>query len=1113
MSTIDFLQEDARNRQHALQLDSFIVEAPAGAGKTELLTQRYLKLLSVVDAPEEIIAITFTNKAAAEMRSRVLQRLQDAADGTPVEQPHLQEARNHALAALARAHERGWALLQQPGSLQIITIDALCGSLARQMPLMSRFGTQPKIAENAQVHYEEAARRTLAMVEDEAGNGPVTESLRYLHNDTQRLGGLLSQMLSMRDQWHSHTTKALDDTQMQAGLQRLILEDVASASEVLTAEVQAKLMPIARYAASHLPCEAKIALLVDWDRTIPATMAALPFWCALADLLLTSEDEFRKTVNLNQGFPANDESKPFKTALRDLIAALPSPEPLAKLRKCPSGLFTSAEQVIIQAMSQTLALAYAHLWTVFKEAGEVDFVEVTSRALQALEDDAGVTDLALRLDYRIRHLLVDEFQDTSPTQVALLKQLTQGWEPGDGRTLFCVGDPMQSIYRFRKADVGLFLQTVSIGIDSLKLKALKLYRNNRSCPSVIEWINRVFQNVFPRQDHALHGAISYRPFAASKPAQVGEGVVVHPLLFESGVASELVAAEEASYIANLIENEQAAYPDRKIAVLVRARAHLNALVAEIRRNRPKLSFQAVEIEQLAGRQSVQDVFSLTSALFHRADRLHWLAILRAPWCGLTLSDLHTLSADDHHATVWQLMQDEARVLRLTDDGQARLRHVRIVMAESYQHQGRQSPRRWVESAWLRLGGASCLWDDGDVRDVQAFFDLLDQLNERGRFDISLLEPAMQKLYAAPDAKPSNLQFMTIHKSKGLEFDTVILPGLDRQPNKSDTQLLLWEEVPDGANSSQLVVAPMVPKHHRDETPSVYDYLRGFERERDENESLRLLYVAATRAERRLHLIATVKLNTKGDVRPVSQSPLSHLWANIASEFEGLKPQTPATDKVENQSEFTPCLVRLTKPSVPLVLQMSETSIPAMATPAALSLSARSVEADCGTLAHRYMELMAKSGVTQWSIERLINLQSAMSHWLQMQGHTENDASVGAERVKVMLVNTLSSDAGRWVLTEHEEAESELTLNRLEGVEWATHIIDRTFIFEGERWIIDYKSTSHVGVGIEALEQEAENYRSQLERYASLFSLEVRPIRIAIYFIFYGRLIELPMRLN
>ena len=95
---------------------------------------------------------------------------------------------------------------------------------------------------------------------------------------------------------------------------------------------------------------------------------------------------------------------------------------------------------------------------------------------------------------------MDEFQDTSPAQVGLIAGLTRGWQEGDGRSLFLVGDPMQSIYRFRKADVGLFLKVRDQGIGDLHPARLRLFRNNRSAPRLVEWVNQAFPAIFPRAD-------------------------------------------------------------------------------------------------------------------------------------------------------------------------------------------------------------------------------------------------------------------------------------------------------------------------------------------------------------------------------------------------------------------------------------------------------------------------------------------------------------------------------------------------------------------------------------------------------------------------------------
>ncbi|HQR60020.1 MAG TPA: UvrD-helicase domain-containing protein [Methylophilaceae bacterium] len=1099
----NLLQQDAANRERALALESFIVEAPAGAGKTELLTQRYLKLLAVVQEPEEIVAITFTNKAAAEMRSRILQSLQDVADGVAIDKPHKQKTRELALKALARSAEKQWNLLEQPARLRINTIDSLCSFLARQMPLMSRFGGQPAVVDDAFIHCEAAARRALATLEDEAGDGVVTEALRYLDNDAVRLTDLLARMLAKRDQWLHHTTHVQEDVEM--ALRQLIQQDIAQAASLLSPDLQQRLMPVARFAASNLECNHLISLLLDWDSTILARPEALPLWRGVCELLLTSGDDFRKALDKRQGFPATDDGRKQKEALLEIIAMLPSPQPLARIRCLPDAQ-SEEEKRIVAALARLLQLAAAHLLIVFQETGEVDFVEVAGRALAALQDDDGVTDLALKLDYKIQHLLVDEFQDTSPMQVELLRRMTQGWLPDDGRTLFCVGDPMQSIYRFRKADVGLFLQVANYGIGDLQLQRLHLTRNNRSCPAVVDWVNSAFEKMFPKQDDEERGAIRYRPFAATKASEPNEGVLVHSLVLGADSRGDDMAAEEARFLTALIARERALDPKASIAVLVRARAHLEALVVEIRSRHPDLRFQAVEIEQLGGRQTVQDIHALTCALFHRADRVHWLAILRAPWCGLTLADLHMLAADDHSANIWQLMQDEARLSRLSDDGRKRLLHVRDVIAEAYAHQGRQPMRRWVESVWLRLGGAACLWDAGDVRDVQAFLDLLERMEV---FDAAQLQSRMEKLYAAPDVQADeSLQFMTIHKSKGLEFDTVILPGLHRTSKNGDPQLLLWEEVAIEGTPSQLVAAPYVPRHKRDDLPSTYDYLQNLERERESNETTRVLYVAATRTRRRLHLVGAVRPDGKGEIKAPANSLLRLLWESVGGEFLNAEPRAEIV-ATETSSAFIPSLVRLPQVAVPELLQ---SGTPAAVRPAfdeaATDTNIRSIDTSCGTLVHLYLEMMADDGLQDWSSQRLHGLQFAMQTWLQGHGHARDEARQGAERVLHALCHTLDSEAGQWVLASRGSAASELALATADGSQFATYVIDRTFVEDGVRWVIDYKSARLDTVEEDILTREAARYRPQLARYAALFREEGLPIRMAVFFVAYGKLVEL-----
>lgn len=1102
---------DAQNRIRALALSSFIVEAPAGAGKTELLTQRYLKLLQTVNAPEEIVAITFTNKAAAEMRLRILDSLLKADSKEMPTQAHKQITYELSLKALEQSKLKNWQLIENPSRLRIFTIDSLCAHLARQMPLMSRFGAQPQVTTDASALYAQAAEQALALVDNTEHTDLVKTALRYVDNDSNQLKNLLVKMLEKRDQWLHHAQHEVDAEQLQQTLRYLVEQELAVAEQAVPTRLQHLLMPTARFAASHLPCDHPIALLVDWETPLAKKQEALPMWCALAELLLTAGGEPRKEggLNVKVGFPATDEGRAQKCALVEIIQAVEDPAALYRVKSLPNLSNENASWQIITTLSKLLTLAVAELWLVFQRAGEVDFVEIAQRATHALSDHFGEpTELALKLDYQIQHLLVDEFQDTSPSQVALIEQLTLGWQFDDGRTLFAVGDPMQSIYRFRKANVGLFIEATDNGIGNIHLERLQLYRNNRSCPAIISWINQTFAPIFPLHDEVTQGAIHYRPFIATKEELPEAGVVVHPIIKQADESYEDAAQREAEAVIAAIQEERSAHPGQKIAVLVRSKKHLSQLVSQLRREHPNIPFQAVEIEALEGRQIVQDLLSLMHALHHRADRVHWLAILRAPWCGLTLHDLYVLAGRDHYRTVWSLMLDDNVVAGLSADGQTRLLHLREVLTEAFANQGRMAVSRWIRAVWLMLNGTDCLWDPADVVDVQAFFTCLDGLDRSNQFSPERMETEITKLFAAPDSHGEHLQMMTIHKSKGLEFDTVMLLGLGAPTggNNTDKPLVLWEEVKT-PNTHELLAAPYIPKGARDKDKvSPYDYLESREKARDANESARVLYVAATRVERKLHLFGIANQNAKGEISPTKNTYLDLLWKAVAPVYEADLQLANDQQAKADIADFTPQLVRLAQPAVPAILQ-SNKATPSYTKPNVKPSYNSNLEADVGTLAHRYMELIAQQGLIHWSAAHIATLAPAMQHWLRQQGHALTAANDGAATVVRILQQTLNSADGQWVLQARSEAASELPITCSQQDTVKSYVIDRTFIEDGIRWIIDYKSVSLAPDATEAeLDAASALYLTQLENYAMLFAHEALPIKKAILFLSIGKLV-------
>ncbi len=1120
------LEEDRQARQQALEIASFIVEAPAGAGKTELLTQRYLRLLAVVEHPEEVLALTFTNKAATEMRDRILGSLERAARGEVPEQPHKRLTCDLANEVLAHDAARGWQLLGHPGRLRITTIDALCASLARQMPFLSRFGSQPGVAEDAEAHYATAARRTLEMLEAETPDADiVAAALAFMDNNACRLENLLVTMLGRRDQWLQHTSRIESGAmkgEVEAGFAALIERDLGAAESLLDTRLQSLLMPLARFAAANVPDV--LDSIFDWNSPLTATIADLGKWQAVANLLLTKDGTLRRQLNRNIGFPAGKEFAGQKAAMGALLDELRGvaglEDALAVLARLPRPELSDAEWATVECFSRLLRLAAGQLWLAFQEAGEVDFIEIAARARLALGDDEAPTDLAQALDYRIRHLLVDEFQDTSPSQVALIEKLTRGWTPDDGRTLFVVGDPMQSIYRFRKADVGLFLRVRERGIGDIRLGHLRLFRNNRSYPGIVDWVNMAFPGIFPAADSPEAGAVRYAESAVTRPARADSCVVVHPVIArEAGDP----ARDEACRVLDIIRQTLAAAPDEKIAVLVRARSHLDALVAEIRRSWPELCFQAVDIEGLDGRQHVQDLLTLFRALHHRADRVHWLALLRAPWCGLMLADLHALAADDRKRTIWQLMQDEARLARLSDDGRQRLLHVRGVLQLAFAGRDRQHPRRWLEGVWLMLGGPRCLEAPEALDDIGAFFALIDRLVAARDLSAETLAAHAAELYAPADPRGGALQLMTVHKAKGLEFDTVIVPGLHRTTGGNDSSLLLWDEVAGVDGHEHLLVAPMKQKGADNGEPTAYDFLKKLEGERSAHEDERLLYVAATRAIRALHLVGVATADDAkedGLKPPPAGTLLKLLWPGVAQPVFAAAlaagSDAPPAVATFDPATFVAPLLRLRQPGTPEALRAPPGGTSAGSNPVDLDLSAAglALDASVGTLVHRCLELIANDDLQAWSSQRIRGLAPAYGRWLAQAGHAPGDAARGAAVAVDALCRTLDSPTGRWILAQSDTAAAEQAWTSQDTEDGravvVNHVIDRTFIADGCRWIIDYKTvTLPAGADTTAcLNARTAEYRPQLMRYAGLFGHEARPLRLAIYYVLQDVLVEL-----
>jgi ATP-dependent helicase/nuclease subunit A len=1096
VSVLNPLQMDQRARAEALDVRrSLLLQAPAGSGKTTVLTARFLALLAVVDAPEQILAITFTLKAAAEMRQRILEALQAAVTGTAIRGIDATLLRAVAL----RDRSCNWQLLRHASRLRIQTIDALCNHLARALPITARSGPQLQITLTPAPLYRRAARRALraALAEPES-EGAVQLLLERLDNEWRRLEQLLADMLERRSHWLPRVLEARAE-----GLAARVAESLDS---VLRSQ-------LAR-AAANLPAgllrEAEQLLAHSGARApaLNADPANLPHWRALCDLATTKQGGWRRQITIQQGF--GPENRPMKQRVTDWIEALAAQphalEIVSGVRALPDTALGASDEIAIEALAQVLMRAAAELQLSFAEHGRVDFAYVAAAARQALSEQGEPSDFALGAGSALRHILVDEFQDTSFDQFELLRALTAGWERGDGRTLFLVGDPMQSIYQFREAEVGLFLRARDHGLGGIELEMLQLRRNFRSRAALIEWINEQFARLFPAEDDARLAAVRYLP---SVPADNAPGTLQAVHLYRLA-PTDLTG--EALRVLEIVRAERARDPEASIAVLVAARDHAALIVAGLQA--AGFALRGVDLEPLRDRPLIRDLSSLARVLLHGGDRTAWLALLRAPWCGLSLAKLEQLLAEVDGDVFAAL----ARAARGEADPEMRIDRLCAALEPAILGAERGWPI-WqrVERCWLRLAGPAIYPTETERLDAHRFIDALAVHDDPDALVGEGMCALTEGLYSAAPPQPGAIEVMTMHAAKGLERDVVILPGLGRKGARDADPLLHWIELPRPTEGTDLLLAPIRATEEAPEG-SLAAYIKVLRRARQDLERVRQLYVATTRARFSLHLLGSLASAVSPDkpAAPRAGSLLSTLWPAIGEQFSALVPLPESDPLGAAMLGATPSLWRLPPgwrtpepPAAPHVRRLPLSAQAPSEVPQYIWVgrTARAI----GTVVHAELHRLAAAPILP-PPQDLQHRASRYAGWLAELGVPPLEQPDAEALILEALERTLADDRGRWLLSNrHPHAQSEWRLSGLHEGRMVHVVFDRMLVDEhGQRWVVDYKTSRHEGGAIdEFIDNEAERYGPQMRRYAALAAeLGTEPVRIALYFPLLGVLREL-----
>lgn len=1113
------LPQDHHARTSALDpARSFAVTAPAGSGKTGLLTQRVLKLLPYCDNPEEVVCITFTRKAAAEMQERIASAIHTAANTPRPENEHDQLTWDLAQAVIARDSERNWQLLKNPSRLRVQTIDGLCRSLTQHNPIESGIGGRSQLLEQPASVYRGAVQRTLKSIEEDGQlQHDLKELFLHLDNNLERVTSFLVSLLWQRDQWLLPLLSARNARDYLETVLTDLIEETLSETALAIAPFASELCLLADYAGnnslqdkpSSSLCE--LAGITELPDTLPD---CVDHWRSLSDLLLTASGSWRssKGLNKNFGFPAGSDkgskaaAKEKKNQMGELLSELKSipnlEQQLQLIRILPPPHYPHSQWRLLDGLTRIMPHAVVQLKLAFRSLNATDFSEITQGALQALGDEDEPTELTLKLDYQIRHILVDEFQDTASPQLQLLERLTAGWQPNDGRTIFIVGDGMQSCYGFRDANVGIFLDARANGIGSTPLECLDLSVNFRSQSGVVDWVNDAFENAFPEADDISRGAVRYSHSVAAKGKLEDAAVNTHVF-----VDTEDRHAE-ANKVVDLVKDALAEHPEDRVAILARNRPHLKEILSALQA--ADLQWQATDIDPLANRMAIQDLITLTQAMLFPASHNAWLALLRSPIIGLDNSDLLALARmNGRSTTLFHSVLNTQNHQILSHQGQCILSRATPLLRIAWQDRRRKNLRPWLEGLWVALGGPASLGDPSDNINASDYFSLLERYDDGGTIhQWEEFMSAVCALYARPSEQAdARIQVMTIHKSKGLEFETVIIPGLDKIQRSDDKQLLMWMERINHQHQKQLLLSPLSATGESDD--KLYQFLRSEQKLKSSLEATRLLYVGCTRAINRLHLLANVKYDEKAEAikAPASASLLAPLWPHVKDE---LNIHTSLASTTDNEKPKPLTMIR----RLPFEWQR-----PALI-PGSLLAAFRGKEFDddenrvsddhlrhraarhTGTILHRCLAQVCSDGVDLWNGTRVRQQIPSWKAQLKMHGLHGQPLQDSLDRIELGLMRTLNSPTGRWLLDNtHHQSACELSLWAKGRSKAKNLIVDRTFVDSDTRWIIDYKSSDIASSESqeEFLQKEVQQYRGQLERYKQLFRDQPQTIKMALFF--------------
>ena len=835
--------ETADERARRLAVDpmrNVALEASAGTGKTRVLVDRYVRLLEAGVAPRNILAITFTRKAAAEMRQRVM-------------------------ATLRQRHREGgispgrWREIRDAfGDISISTIDAFCLSLLHEFPLEAGIDPGFDLADETETpRFIESSLDSALAIGRAISLEDSDVALLFTELGEPRLRKALTALLDRRLVARDALNRFLRgrDISVNAACARLLHALRSSMSSI---PFQAFIATGPAVAGFELIAHEVRELMADRPLPPPRLRALLD---RLADLVLTQKGEVRKRpLHTKAQFRSPADYERHKV----IIAGLgPHVQSAIETFKRDINL------VLARGVRRLFAIAQDEYRRTLDKHGVLDFADLLERTLKLLGQMEEFSRSRYRLESRYEHVLVDEFQDTSRAQWRLVRELVRAWSAGEGLShgpippsIFIVGDRKQSIYGFRDAEVSV-LDAAADFIDALRPDAparAAITRSFRSVRELLSFVNDVGEAIEKspdRPDAFRYTETDAFPTLAGTPTETS---AINVAMADSDQRqAEAVAEEIARLLAEGVSVRDRHTGVRRpiapgdIGVLFRTReSHTLFEAALFKRRVPYYVYKGLGFFDA---EEVKDVLAIVAYLADPASNLRAAALLRSRVVRLSDEALKLLAPGLAAALTGET---PANINLLPDDDRERLLLIRESIAGWIAEADQVPPaeiidRVLAESAYaVEIGGAGFAQARENLKKIRG---LIRRIQNRGYITLGRLADYFAGLAAGGDesnaiidaAEAVNL--MTVHAAKGLEFPVVFIVNIGKGSGGTRDDI-------------RVTPAPFAGDDEEDADPmvAITDHDNPADRDDDEKEheeTKRLVYVALTRARDRLYLCGTV----------------------------------------------------------------------------------------------------------------------------------------------------------------------------------------------------------------------------------------------------------------